>query len=202
MSEVIEFEQYHRAKAAPPLIFVDMIEDQIEEEEGFGTREIAPVLAKLRLLLEQARDRHWPVAFVRPQASSPAAFGRRPGRWIEGFEPRRSDMIFERSANSCYSSEQFASAMDGAGRVFVIAGFSVECACLATLMDAAQHDHFAGLVRDASATHPLPGCDAGESHRAVLAVAGRYATILTAEHWIDVAAGTAQRAQPSVKTLR
>jgi hypothetical protein len=46
-----------------------------------------------------------------------------------------------------------------------------------------------GLVRDATATRPLPGYDAAESHRAVLAVSTRYATIVTAEHWIDVATG-------------
>lgn len=192
MSEVIEFEQYHRIKPAPPLVFVDMVADQLESEDGFGAREMGPMLAKCRLLLKEARLRRWPVAFVRPPSPSLATFRGRPVRWIEGFEPRRSDMIFERSGSSCYSSEQFASAMDGAGRVFIVVGFSGESTCLSTLMDAARHDHFVGLVRNASATRPLPGHDAAESHRALVAVASRYATIVTAEHWIEVAGGTAQ----------
>ncbi|HWA91396.1 MAG TPA: isochorismatase family protein [Rhizomicrobium sp.] len=204
MSEVIEFDQYHRVKPAPPLVFVDMIEDQLEPEEGFGRRDAEAVLAKCRLLLEEARMRHWPVAFVRSPAPSFPGYPRRASRWIEGFEPRRTDMIFERNGDSCYSNDQFASAMDGAGRVFVVAGFSGESTCLSTVMDAAAHDHFVGLVCDASATRPLPGYDAAKSHRAVVAVASRYATIVTAEHWIEVAAGTAQpeQARPNVSNLR
>ena len=204
MSEVIEFDQYNRVKPAPPVVFVDMIEDQLEPEEGFGARDTDAVLAKCRLLLEEARMRHWPVAFVRSPAPNFRGYPRRASRWIEGFEPRRSDMIFERTGTSCYSNDQFASAMDGAGRVYVIAGFSADSVCMSTLMEAAAHDHFVGLVRDGSSTRPLPGYGAAESHRAVVAVASRYATIVTAEHWIEVATGKAQPAQPkqNVSSLR
>lgn len=201
MTQIIQFEQYQQKwRAAPPLVFVDMLEDQLDAEAGFGKGEIAPMLERCRLLLGEARARHWPVAFVRP-AAEPSS---RPARWIEGFEPKRSDMVFDRSGHSCYSSEEFADAMEASGRVFVIAGFSVESTCLATLMDAQQFDQFAGLVSDATVTRPLPGNDAQESHRAVTAVAGRFGTIVTAEHWIGVttgaAPGTAQRA--SVSRLR
>ena len=202
MSEVIELEQY-RWRAAPPVVFVDMFQDQLKDEEGLGARELGPVIAKCRHLLVEARARHWPVAFVRPPRTMPAPRGRGP-RWIEGFEPRRTDMVFDRTGPSCYSSEEFADAMDGAGRVFVLAGFSVESACLATLIDAAQNNHFVGLVRDASATRPLPGHDATQSHEAVVTVASRFGTIVTADHWIDVAAGTAESPQPrsNVSSIR
>jgi nicotinamidase-related amidase len=193
MSEVIDLEQYRRS--APPLVFVDMFQGQLSGEEGFGVRELAPVLAKCRHLLAQARARHWPVAFVRPPRVSSGPRGRA-SRWIEGFEPRRTDMVFDRVAPSCYTSEEFADAMDDAGRVFVLAGFSVESACLATLIDAAPNNHFVGLVRDASATRPLPGHDAAQSHAAVVTVASRFGTIVTADHWIDVAAGTAEPTKP------
>jgi nicotinamidase-related amidase len=190
VTEVIEFGQYRRTRPAPPLVFVDMVADQIESEEGFGAREIDPVLAKCRLLLREARLRRWQVAFVRPPGPSLAAFRGRPTHWIEGFEPRRTDMVFERNESSCYSGEQFESAMDAAGRVFVVAGFSADSTILSTLMDAARHDHFVGLASNASATRPLPGFDAAASHRALVAVAGRYATVVTAEHWVEVAAGS------------
>jgi nicotinamidase-related amidase len=192
MSEVLRFEHYHQKwRPAPPLVFVDMLQGQLESDEDFGRGETDPVLAKCRLLLTEARERHWPVAFVR-NAPSPTARSSAASRWIEGFEPRRDDMVFDRTGPSCYSNEAFADAMDSAGRVYVLAGFGAESSCLSTLMDAARNDHFVGLVRDASATRPLPGYDAAESHRAVLAVSTRYATIVTAEHWIDVAAGKAQ----------
>lgn len=201
MTKIIQFEQYQQKwRAAPPLVFVDMLEDQLDFEDGFGQREIEPVLSRCRMLLAEARERHWPVAFVRPanvQALKPA-------RWIEGFEPKRSDMVFDRLGHSCYSSDEFADAMDAMGRVFVIAGFSVESACLATVMDAQQHNQFAGLVSDATATRPLPDKDAIESHRAVTTVASRFGTIVTAEHWIGVTTGAAPSApqRSNVSRLR
>jgi nicotinamidase-related amidase len=205
MSDIVQFEQYQQKwRAAPPLVFIDMLRDQIEPEPGFGRDAIEPVLAKCRALLEEARERHWPVAFVRSAArTTTMRRASASSHWIEGFEPKRADMVFDRSGLSCYSNDEFANAMDAAGCVFVLAGFSGESSCLATLIDAAQNNHFVGLVQDASATRPLPGLDAAESHRAVLAVSGRYATIVTAEHWIDVAAGTAHLPQKSnVSNLR
>jgi nicotinamidase-related amidase len=189
MSEVLQFEHYHQKwRPAPPLVFVDMLQGQLESDDDFGSEETGPVLAKCRMLLAEARERHWPVAFVR-SARAPGAKITAASRWIEGFEPKRADMIFDRAGPSCYSNEAFADAMDSAGRVYVLAGFCAESSCLSTMMDAARNDHFVGFVRDASATRPLPGYDAAESHRAVLAVSTRYATLVTAEHWIDVAAG-------------
>jgi nicotinamidase-related amidase len=125
-------------------------------------------------------------------------------RWIKGFEPKRDDMVFDRTGPSCYSSEEFAGSMDAAGRVFVMAGFSADSTGLATLIDASQQDHFVGLVRDASATRPLPGHDAGQSHASVVSVASRFGTIVTADHWIGVVAGTS-KAEPqrcNVSSLR
>lgn len=199
MSEVIDLEQYQRVRSAPPLVFIDMFQDQLEREEGFGPRETVPMLGKCRYLLEEARARHWPIAFVRPPVSPIA--GVRPPRWIEGFEPRRADMVFDRAGPSCYSSEEFADAMDDAGRVYVLVGFSIGGPGLATLIDAAQSNHFVGIVRDATATRPLPGHDAAGSHAAVVTVASRFATVVTAEHWIGVASGRAQK-RTNVSSLK
>jgi len=190
MSEIVEFNKYRSVRAAPPLVFVDMLRHELDPETGFSEAEFGPVLARCRLLLAEARSRHWPVAFVRSAARSAPGFPSSGSRWIDGFEPRRCDMVFDRTGNSCYSSGEFGRAMDAAGRVYVVAGFSADKTCLATLMEAPDNNHFAGLVQDATATRPLPGQDAAESHRAVIAVSSRYATILTAEHWIDVAVGT------------
>jgi nicotinamidase-related amidase len=192
MSEVVQFDRYHNRCIAPPIVFIDMLRAQLDSEEDFGRAQTEPVLAKCRFLLEEARERQWPVAFVRTATAPSTRRGSSASMWIEGFEPRRADMVFDRTGPSCYSSESFADAMDSAGRVYVLAGFCADSSCLSTVIDAGQNDHFVGLVRDASATRPLPGYNAAESHRAVLAVSSRYATIVTAEHWIDVAAGTAQ----------
>jgi len=190
MSEIVQFDKYRHVRAAPPLVFVDMLQHEIDPEPGFGEAEFGAVLARCRLLLAEARSRHWPVAFVRPAILSVPGFPTTGSRWIDGFEPRRCDMVFERSGASCYTSGEFGRAMDAAGRVYVVAGFAADSACLATLMEAPANNHFAGLVRDGSATRPFPDLDAAQSHDAVAAVASRYATLVTAEHWIDVAVGT------------
>lgn len=205
MSEVVHFEQYQKWRPAPPLVFIDMLEDQLENEDGFGTREIEPALAKCRALLAEARERHWPVAFVRPPMPVSIARHHKASRWIAGFEPRRDDMVFDRSGPSCYSNEEFAGSMDAAGRVFVMAGFSADSTGLATLIDASQQDHFVGLVRDATATRPLSGHDASQSHASVITVASRFGTIVTADHWIGVVSGTSKAAAPprtNVSSLR
>ena len=55
--------------------------------------------------------------------------------WISGFEPRRSDMVFERQQPSCYSNHLFENVVSQAGS-FAIAGLVAEETCLATAIDA------------------------------------------------------------------
>ena len=64
-------------------------------------------------------------------------------------------MIFERNKPSCYASREFANAMTAGGGHFVLAGFSGEGACLATVMEAFHRDHHVTFLADASASHGL-----------------------------------------------
>lgn len=43
-------------------------------------------------------------------------------RWIEGFEPHRVDMIFERNRPSCHASADFTEVRRAGGGSFVLAG--------------------------------------------------------------------------------
>lgn len=193
MSVVIAFDRYHtRRRHVPPLVFVSMLERQLEPGPGFGSEQVAPVLARCRLLLEKARADAWPVAFVNPHKNGRT----KRYRWIDGFAPQRHDMVFEGCGPSCYTCPEFADTMTSWGNVFVVAGFWGEGACLMTLMEAPRYGHTAGFICDASATRPLPDCDADTSHRAVTAVAGRYATIVTAERWVDLAGSRQSELEP------
>jgi nicotinamidase-related amidase len=185
VSTVVQFRPYFERRAAPPLVFVDMHQERLNDDVGFGGAQSAPIVAKCRLLLERARAEQWPVAFVRPAANRNG--GRAAPQWIKGFEPKRSDMVFSRKAHSCYASPEFAGAMDTAGSVYALAGFLSEDTCLSTLMDASERSHSAGFVADAIATRRLPGLGATESRRAIVALASRYATVVTANQWIRVA---------------
>jgi nicotinamidase-related amidase len=173
-------------RLVPPLVFIDLHGDQMAETIKRRAKYFVRALENCRLLLEHARSRRWQLAFVTPLHSKGR---RRRGTplWVPGFEPSRNDMVFDRNDESCYSSREFADAIGDAGNAFVLAGFSTEKACLLTMIDASRNGHRVGFVIDASATRPLPGYSAEESHRAVIALASRYATLTTARRWIEVA---------------
>jgi nicotinamidase-related amidase len=184
-SAVIPFGRYQRRSYVPPLVFIEMSQEHVNCGPN-RTSEEASTLGKCRLLLSRARSEGWPVAFVTPSQRA-GNVGQSGFRWIEGFRPQRSDMIFEPVAASCYSSMEFAGAMNDAGMHFVLAGFLGESVCLATLIDASLYGHHAGFIEDATSSRPLPGQDPVEGHRMVVATASRYATIVTAEHWLRIA---------------
>lgn len=183
MNTIVSFDDYYRCRLVPPLVFVDLHTDQIRPAREFPPGLIGAVLANCRQLLERARARGWPLGFVTPLAAG----GKNGPGWIAGFEPQRHDMVFERTNASCYSSREFAGAITQAGGIFALAGFSGDGACLSTMIDAAHNGHHTGFVTDASATRPLPGRSAAECHDALLIVARRYASLVTATRWIEIA---------------
>ncbi|MBU6299258.1 MAG: isochorismatase family protein [Alphaproteobacteria bacterium] len=188
MNVVLDFRRYRERQFAPPLIFVDLQEEQPASAEMPRSEQATATISQCRRLLSHARAEGWPVAFTRLFRKGRAGANSRSPRWISGFEPRRTDMLFDREALSCYASTEFADAMDAAGGAFALAGFSDD-ACLSTLIDAARHGHHVGLVSDALASQPLPGFDPVESHRAITALASRYATVVTSERWIEASGG-------------
>ena len=71
--------------------------------------------------IRHARNFGIPIAFTR-QSDGPEVFERSaPSAWISGFEPKRSDMVFERQQPSCYSNQLFADVVSQA-ESFAIAG--------------------------------------------------------------------------------
>lgn len=182
MSVVIPF-AWHRRLAVPPLLFVEMFDYQLKGPNAYRAEDVRLPLTNCALLLEHARSRDWPVGFIfsRPREgrkTKPAL------AWIEGFQPRRADMIFEMNGDSGYASAEFADAITNAGNCFALAGFSGEGICLATLIDAVRDRHRATLVEDATCVRQMRGLDMAESHRALAAIARNYATVLTAREWL------------------
>src|SRR3979409_1786278 len=120
-------------------------------------------LDNCRRVLDHAREIGLPVAFMRLLNES-AFFNRATPfvRWIEGFEPYRNEMVFERSSPSCYSCEPFAALMNQSRGGIVLAGFAGESACLSTLIDAFHRNHKVTYLCDASASHALDDMSADE----------------------------------------
>jgi hypothetical protein len=86
--------------------------------------------------------------------------------WIEGFEPSRTDTMFERESPSCF------------------AGFAGESAGFSTSIDAFRRNHKVTYLCDASASHTLDDMPAHETHRAVCRISGLYGEVYETADWI------------------
>ena len=195
MSVVIPF-AWHRRLAVPPLLFVEMLDHQLHGPGAHRAEDVRLPLANCALLLEHARSRDWPVGII---FSSPSENREKEPHltWIDGFQPRRADMIFEMDGDSGYASAEFSDAITNAGNCFLIAGFSGETICLATLIDAVRDRHAAALVEDATCVRQMRGLDVPESRRALAAIARNYATVLTAQEWLRSGGALRPKREPS-----
>jgi nicotinamidase-related amidase len=185
VSSVVSLRTFIDSSDIPTVVFVDLQQEYIATPRLLAIPSIEPALANCRRVLDHARKMGLPIAFTRLLDDS-AFFNRATPfvHWIEGFEPQRNEMIFERSSPSCFSSELFASLMSQNRGGIVLAGFAGESACLSTLVDAYHRGHNVAYLADASASHALDDMTADEVHRAVSKVSGVYGDIYETSEWI------------------
>src|SRR5207302_6460128 len=125
-----------RLSEIPILVLVDLQQEYVAAPRITALPGAHAALRKCRDALAAARAGGIPIAFTRLQGAS--GFFNRSSTlfdWVDGFEPLRSEMVFDRDMPSCYSSEGFAAFMKDVRAPVVFAGFSGESACLATLVD-------------------------------------------------------------------
>jgi nicotinamidase-related amidase len=103
--------------------------------------------------------------------------------WISGFEPKRSDMVFERQQPSCYTNQLFEDTVSRVGG-FAIAGLVAEETCLATAIDASHRGHRVTFLSDASASRGRNAADADAVHLITTKAIGLFADIATTRHWL------------------
>jgi nicotinamidase-related amidase len=195
MGNMIDLCSFRDRRTMPVLILLDLHEDH-DEIPG-----VAPILEKCRILLTRARKEAWPVGFVRPICFFDDGRARST-RWLQGFEPHRTDMVFDRHRPSCYASANFSDAITGAGGTFALAGFFGNTAGLSTLSDAFHHGHRVTFLFDACASEPLPGFAYAESRRALAALAGSYGHNATAANWIEATNKFQQEKKARIAAVR
>src|SRR5260370_41234264 len=168
----------------PIVVLADMQQEYPAKPRPLSISKINRALDNCRRVLDHARDIGLPVAFMR-QLNESAFFNRATPfvRWIEGFEPYRNEMVFERSSPSCYSCEPFAALMNQSRAGIVLAGFAGESACLSTSIDAFHRNHRLTYVCDASASHALEDVPAGGILTAASKKCGTFATAPTTPAW-------------------
>jgi nicotinamidase-related amidase len=185
MTSVVNLRAFANAASVPLVVLVDMQQEYLAKPRLLALTDTDAALANCRLLLDHARRIGLPVAFVRMVGES-VFFNRATPfvYWIDGFEPLRNEMVFERSSPSCYACEPFAAFMDQSRGGIVMAGFAGESSCLSTLIDAFHRKHKVTYLFDASASHALDELSADQVHRAVSTISGLYAEVCGTAEWI------------------
>ena len=127
MPSVVSLRTSANSSSVPIVVFVDMQQEYLAKARLLAISQIDRALDKCRKVLDHSRRIGLPVAFVR-MINELAFFNRATPfvRWIEGFEPYRNEMIFERRSPSCYSSEPFTALVNQSRGGIVLAGFAGE----------------------------------------------------------------------------
>lgn len=162
-----------------------MQQEYLAKPRLLAISEIDRALDNCRKVLDHSRQLGLPVAFIR-MVNESAFFNRATPfvRWIEGFEPLRNEMVFERASPSCYSCEPFTALVSQSRGGIVLVGFAGESACLSTLIDAFHRNHKVTYLTDASASHALDEMSADDVHRAVAKISGVYGEVHETAEWI------------------
>ncbi len=182
MTSVIDLQTYLTAAASRLLVMVDLQQKNHDELADDPGSELAYALENCASAIRHARDLGMPIAFTR---LTPGAGNQRAAQspWIPGFEPKRADMVFERSQPSCYANPLFEDVVSKFGS-FAIAGLGTEQAGLATAVDASPRGHHVTFLSDASASRGRHGMDAGAVHVLVTKTIGLFADTIATRHWL------------------
>ena len=186
MNTIVKLQDFReRGRALPTLVLIDLHHDASGDAEPEAAALLSEGLANCRAALRHARACGIPVAFTR-QVAPLASMLASPAypRWIEGIEPNRWDMVFDRQRPSCYASAEFREVADEIGGNYVIAGRFGELSCLSTAIDAFHRDHRPTVLSDALMCRAHDDVPAGAMLRAVTCILTHYADTAGTQHWI------------------
>ena len=180
MAAVIDFLEFKGQSITPTLVLVGL--HQYPGVSGdFGA--YGSMLSNCRVILDRARAHNISVAHVRSINPKSASDRLRYPSWIAGFEPVRSDMVFDLLQPSCYSNTEFSRAMEYSNGNFAIAGMFGETACLSTAIDAHHRRHDFTYIADATACRPSGSLSSHLFHDAISQVMSAYGTVTDSFRW-------------------
>lgn len=186
MNTVVNLRDFQeRGRPLPTLLLVDLHHDAPGAVEASAETLSCEAISNCRAALGHARACGIPVAFTRqvvPAANMLTASVY--PRWIEGIEPNRWDMVFDRQRPSCYASSEFGEVADEIGGNYVIAGRFAELACLSTAIDAFHRDHRPAVLTDALVCGTHDDLPAAAMLRAVTYILSQYAETIRTRSWI------------------
>src|SRR5450432_1029201 len=182
MSSVIDLQTFVSASNSRLLVMVDLQEKNYDELAKHHASDLMQSLQNCMSVIRHARNLGLPIAFTR-QADGPDTIARSAqSAWISGFEPKRSDMVFERSHPSCYTNSLFEHVVSQIGN-FAIAGLAEE-ACLATAIDASHRGHHVTFLSDASVSRGRHDTDAKDVHILTTKAIELFADTVETRDWL------------------
>jgi nicotinamidase-related amidase len=183
MSSVIDLRTYVSASHSRLLVMVDLQEKNYDELACDRATDLARSLENCMSAIRHARNLGLPIAFTRQTDSSESIGRLAQSAWISGFEPKRSDMVFERPQPSCYTNQLFTNVVSQIGG-FAIAGLVAEQTCLATAIDASHRGHHVTFLSDASVSRGRHDADARAVHVVTTKAIELFADTVTTRDWL------------------
>lgn len=176
MTEIVNLKAYANAAASELLVMIDLQDfyrDKLHAEHGIA---VERSLENCRRAIRHARSVGIPLAYTRLSCETAS-------RWIHGLEPKRSDMVFDRSSPSCYASPYFEEIVSGVER-FSMAGLMAETVCVATAIDAAHRRHAMNFLDDASVSSGRGIVDGTIAHRLTVDMLSLFAQPIATSQWM------------------
>src|SRR3981081_1796129 len=183
MSSVIDLRSYVGASNSRLLVMIDLQQKNYDELAKDRGSDLRRSLENCMSAIQPARNRGLPTAFT-PQGDNPGLIERSAqSAWIAGFEPKRSDMVFEREQPSCYTNQLFEDVVSRIGS-FAIAGLVAEEICLATAIDASHRGHKVTFLSDASVSRGRHNATSQTVHDLTTKVIEFFAETVSTRHWL------------------
>jgi nicotinamidase-related amidase len=181
MASVIDLLEFKSQMTVPILVLVGLHHNPDGSSNDLSIYNRA--LSNCRAVLNRARASNIPVAFARNITPKSVSDRLHYPPWISGFEPVRSDMIFDVLQPSCYSNIEFSRAMEYSNGNFAIAGLFGETTCLATAIDAHHRRHAFTYLSDASACRNNGAVPTTIFHSSVSQVISVYGGVMESQKW-------------------
>jgi hypothetical protein len=181
MTSVIDFLKFKSQATTPTLVLVGLHQNPDGSSNDLPAYSLA--LSNCRAVLDRAKACNIPVAYARNITPKSVKDRLHYPPWISGFEPVRSDMIFDVLQPSCYSNTEFSRAMEYSDGNFAIAGLFGETACLATAIDAHHRRHGFTYLSDASVCRNNGAIPTPLFHGAVTKIISLYGDVMESQEW-------------------
>lgn len=191
MNTVLNLVEFRERRETPVFVLADLHKGVVADEDT-QTDDFRNAVDNCKAALDHARAIGLPIAFLRQSAPARSLLESRPyPSWLAGFEPRRTDMIFDRNMPSGYASPEFSRMIEQNSRCFVLAGLASEMSCVSTMTHAFHHFHQVTYLADASFCGSKRYFSSNDMRSGINGLLSLYGAISNTRSWMSVSSRSA-----------